>query len=121
MSTSTSKAKSKSTHYEFKTDVKQLLDLVTHSLYSHRDIFLRELISNASDAIDKVRFESLTNADLLEDNGEWQVEIIPDEKEKTLTIKDNGCGMSKEDLIDHIGTIAKSGTQEFIEKLKESK
>ncbi|MBE9537410.1 MAG: molecular chaperone HtpG [Proteobacteria bacterium] len=121
MTTSASKAKSKNTHYEFKTDVKQLLDLVTHSLYSHKDIFLRELISNASDAIDKVRFESLTNADLLEDNSEWQVEITPDEKEKTLTIKDNGCGMSREDLIDHIGTIAKSGTQDFIDKIKESK
>jgi len=121
MSTSASKAKSKKKHYEFKTDVKQLLDLVTHSLYSHKDIFLRELISNASDAIDKVRFESLTNADLLEDNSEWQVELIPDEKEKTLTVRDNGCGMSQDDLINHIGTIAKSGTQEFIDKLKESK
>lgn len=106
--------------FEFQTDVKMLLDLVTHSLYSHKDIFLRELISNASDAIDKVRFESLTNSDLLEDNSEWKVKIIPNEEEKTLTISDNGCGMTKEDLISHVGTIAKSGTQEFLAKLKES-
>ena len=106
--------------FEFQTDVKMLLDLVTHSLYSHKDIFLRELISNASDAIDKVRFESLTNPELLEDNSEWKVKIIPNEKEKTLTISDNGCGMTKDDLISHVGTIAKSGTQEFLAKLKES-
>ena len=107
--------------YEFKTDVKQLLDLVTHSLYSHKDIFLRELISNASDAIDKIRFQSLTKEELLEDNSEWKIELIPDEKENTLTIADNGCGMTQDDLMEHIGTIAKSGTQEFLEKLKESK
>lgn len=107
--------------YEFKTDVKQLLDLVTHSLYSHKDIFLRELISNASDAIEKIRFESITNPELLEDNGDWKVKLIPDGKGETLTLSDNGCGMSKDDLINSIGTIAKSGTQEFIKKLKESK
>ena len=111
-------AKSK---YKFKTDVKQLLDLVTHSLYSHKDVFLRELISNASDAIDKVRFESLTNADLLEDNSDWKIKFYVDKEKKTLTISDNGCGMTREDLTDHIGTIAKSGTQDFIQKLKESK
>ncbi len=107
--------------FEFQTDVKMLLDLVTHSLYSHKDIFLRELISNASDAIDKIRFESLTNPELLEDNSKWKIKIIPNEKEKTLTISDNGCGMTKEDLINHIGTIAKSGTQDFLAKLKEGK
>ena len=107
--------------YKFKTDVKQLLDLVTHSLYSHKDVFLRELISNASDAIDKVRFESLTNADVIEDNSDWKIKLYVDKEKKTLTISDNGCGMSKDDLKDHIGTIAKSGTQEFLEKLKESK
>ncbi|MBE9502637.1 MAG: molecular chaperone HtpG [Proteobacteria bacterium] len=107
--------------YEFKTDVKQLLDLVTHSLYSHKDIFLRELVSNASDAIEKIRFESITSPELLEDNGDWKIKLIPDGKGKTLTLSDNGCGMSKDDLINSIGTIAKSGTQEFIQKLKESK
>ncbi len=111
----------KKNSYEFKTDVKQLLDLVTHSLYSHKDIFLRELISNSSDAIDKIRFESLTNSELLGDNAEWKIKLIPDEKKKTLTISDNGCGMTKDDLIEHVGTIAKSGTQEFLAKLKESK
>jgi len=107
--------------YEFKTDVKQLLHLVTHSLYSHKDIFLRELISNASDAIEKIRFESITDPALLEDNGDWKIKLIPDEKGKTLTLSDNGCGMSRDDLINSIGTIAKSGTQEFLKKLKESK
>jgi molecular chaperone HtpG len=107
--------------YEFKTDVKQLLDLVTHSLYSHKDIFLRELISNASDAIDKVRFESLTNKDVLESNDDWKIKLIANEPEKTLTISDNGCGMTQDDLINHIGTIAKSGTQEFLKMLQENK
>ncbi|MDT8317817.1 MAG: molecular chaperone HtpG [bacterium] len=107
--------------YKFKTDVKQLLDLVTHSLYSHKDVFLRELISNASDAIDKVRFESLTNPAVLEENNDWKIKLYPDKKKKTLTISDNGCGMTRDDLTAHIGTIAKSGTQEFLEKLKESK
>lgn len=107
--------------YKFKTDVKQLLDLVTHSLYSHKDIFLRELISNASDAIDKVRFESLTNPEVLEDNAEWKIKLYPDKEKKTLTISDNGCGMTKDDLKSHIGIIARSGTQEFLEKLKEGK
>ena len=107
--------------FEFKTDVKQLLDLVTHSLYSHKDIFLRELISNASDAMEKIRFESLTNSELLEENSEWKIKITADKDAKMLTISDNGCGMTKDDLINSIGTIAKSGTQEFINKLKESK
>lgn len=107
--------------YKFKTDVKQLLDLVTHSLYSHKDIFLRELISNASDAIDKIRFQSLTNPDLLEDDAGWKIKLIPDGEKKTLTVSDNGCGMTKDELRNHIGTIAKSGTQEFVENLKEGK
>ncbi len=107
--------------YEFKTDVKQLLDLVTHSLYSHKDIFLRELISNASDAIEKIRFEAITNPALLEENSDWKIKLTVDNKAKTLTISDNGCGMTRDDLISSIGTIAKSGTQEFLKKLKESK
>ncbi|MBU0579893.1 MAG: molecular chaperone HtpG, partial [Candidatus Margulisbacteria bacterium] len=107
--------------FEFKTEVKQLLDLVIHSLYSHKDIFLRELISNAADAVDRFRFESLTNQDLLEDNADWKIKIIPNEKSKTLTISDNGTGMSHEELIEHLGTIAKSGTKEFMQKIKDSK
>jgi len=107
--------------FEFKAEVKQLLDLVVHSLYSHKDIFLRELISNATDAIDKRRFESLTKTDLAKDAGDWKIKISTNEKEETLTISDNGIGMTKENLIDQLGTIAKSGTKNFIEQLKESK
>lgn len=107
--------------FEFKTEVNQLLDLVVHSLYSHKDIFLRELISNASDAIDKIRYLSLTNQELLEDNTDWKIKIVRDDKNNTLTISDNGIGMSHEDLIKNIGTIARSGTKEFVENLKKTK
>src|SRR6476619_4802105 len=94
----------------FKTELKQLLNLIVHSLYSHPDIFLRELISNASDAIDTVRFQSLTNADLLEGNADWKIKLVPDPEKQTLTISDNGIGMSKETVVENLGTIAKSGT-----------
>ena len=105
---------------EFKTDVKQLLDLVTHSLYSHREIFLRELISNASDAIDKARFAALTDPALLEGNADWGIKLSVDKANLTLTISDNGCGMTREELIEHIGTIARSGTKAFLEQLKKA-
>jgi molecular chaperone HtpG len=103
---------------QFKTELKQLLHLIIHSLYSHKDIFLRELISNASDAIDRVRFQSLTQPDLLEDNAEWKIKLIPDEANRTLTISDNGIGMSRETIVEHLGTIARSGTREFLDSLK---
>jgi len=103
---------------QFKTELKQLLHLIIHSLYSHKDIFLRELISNASDAIDTIRFESLTKPELLEDNAEWKIKLIPDEKAGTLTVSDNGVGMSKDSIVEHLGTIAKSGTRVFLENLK---
>lgn len=103
---------------EFKSELKQVLNLITHSLYSHKEVFLRELISNASDAIDKIRFDSLGNEPLLEDNKEWKIKIIPDKQKKTLTISDNGIGMSRETIIENLGTIAKSGTKEFLEKLQ---
>ena len=102
----------------FKTELKQLLHLIIHSLYSHKDIFLRELISNASDAIDRARFQSLTKPELLEDNAEWKIKLIPDEANRTLTISDNGIGMSRETIVEHLGTIARSGTREFMESLK---
>ncbi|MHC1746521.1 MAG: molecular chaperone HtpG [Negativicutes bacterium] len=105
---------------EFQAETKQLLDLMIHSIYTHREIFLRELISNASDAIDKVRFESLTNQDLLEGNQNFEIFIIPDENTHTLTISDNGMGMTYDEVIENIGTIAKSGTKAFLEKLKEA-
>src|ERR1051325_5006204 len=105
---------------QFKTELKQLLHLIVHSLYSHKDIFLRELISNASDAIDRVRFQSLTNAALLEGEGnaDWKIKLIPDPANNTLTVSDNGLGMSRETIVEQLGTIARSGTREFLESLK---
>jgi molecular chaperone HtpG len=103
---------------EFKTEVKQLLDLMIHSLYSHKEIFLRELISNASDAIDRARYESLTNQDITEGEAAWKIKIIPDKDAGTLTISDNGIGMTKDELVQALGTIAHSGTKEFLSVLQ---
>jgi len=103
---------------EFKTEVKQILDLMVHSLYSHKEIFLRELISNSSDAIDKAHFESLTNKEILEDEKDWKIKIIADKDAGTLTISDNGTGLTKDDAIKELGTIAHSGTKEFLAALK---
>ncbi len=107
----------KQTH-AFQAEVKQILHLVTHSLYSNKEIFLRELVSNASDACDKLRFEALDNAALFEDQPNLEVRISFDEEAKTLTISDNGIGMSAEEAAAHLGTIAKSGTREFMAKLE---
>ena len=101
---------------EFKTEVQQLLQLMIHSLYSNRDIFLRELIANAADALDKARFESLTDPAGARD---WKITVVPDKEAKTLTICDNGIGMSSEDVVENIGTIAKSGTKAFLKMLEE--
>jgi molecular chaperone HtpG len=101
----------------FQAEVAQLLHLVTHSLYSNSEIFLRELISNASDACDKLRFEGLNNPALLEDAPQLEVRVTFDSDAKTLTITDNGIGMSQQEAIDHLGTIAKSGTKDFMGKL----
>jgi molecular chaperone HtpG len=104
---------------EFRTELKQLLHIITHSLYSHREIFLRELISNASDAINKIKFDALAHEELLEDNKDWKIKIIPDHDSNTLTISDNGIGMSREGIIDQLGTIAKSGTRAYLEHLRQ--
>ena len=101
----------------FQAEVKQLLRLMIHSLYSHKEIFLRELISNASDALDKLRFEALANPALTEGNNEFAITIDTDDKAHTVTITDNGIGMTRQEAIDHLGTIAKSGTAEFLSKL----
>ena len=101
---------------EFKTEVQQLLQLMIHSLYSNRDIFLRELIANAADALDKARFESLTDPAGARD---WKITVVPDKEAKTLTICDNGIGMTSEDVVENIGTIAKSGTKAFLKMLEE--
>jgi molecular chaperone HtpG len=107
---------SKQTH-SFQAEVAQLLHLVTHALYSNPDIFLRELVSNASDACDKLRFEALNNAALYEDAPELEVRIAFDKDARTITITDNGIGMSAQEAIEHLGTIAKSGTRDFMSKL----
>ncbi len=101
----------------FQTEAKQLLHLMIHSLYSNKEIFLRELISNASDAADKLRFASLANSELLEDDPDLKITVDFDAKKKTITIADNGIGMNREDVIENLGTIAKSGTAQFLESL----
>jgi len=101
----------------FQTEAKQLLQLMIHSLYSNKEIFLRELVSNASDAADKLRFEGLSNSELFEDDPELRVRVEVDTENKTLTIDDNGIGMSREEAIANLGTIARSGTSEFIKNL----
>lgn len=109
----------KQTHH-FKTEVQQILNLIIHSLYSNKDIFLRELISNASDAIDKLRFKSQTEPGILGDDNEFKIKIRPDGIAQTLEISDNGIGMTFDEVVDNIGTIAKSGTASFLAMLKEA-
>ena len=106
---------------EFKTEVQQLLDLVIHSLYSNKDIFLRELVSNGSDAIDRLRFKALSDKELIKDAPEFRIKLFVDNKAKTLRIEDNGIGMTREELETDIGTIARSGTRQFMEELKKGK
>jgi molecular chaperone HtpG len=101
----------------FQTEVKQLLKLMIHSLYSHKEIFLRELISNASDACDKLRFEALAKPELLEGGAEFAITIDTDDKAHTISISDNGIGLTRDEAIEHLGTIAKSGTAEFLSRL----
>ena len=102
----------------FQAEVQQILHLVTHSLYSNKEIFLRELISNASDACDKLRFEALNNSALYEDAPNLEVRVIVDKEARTITIRDNGIGLSLDEAVSHLGTIAKSGTREFMSKLE---
>ena len=104
-------------HLSFQTEVKQLLKLMIHSLYSNKEIFLRELISNSSDAADKLRFEGLTDGALYESDSDLKIRVSYDTKARTITVSDNGIGMSRQEVIDHIGTIAKSGTREFFSTL----
>src|SRR5690554_5313643 len=101
----------------FETEAKQLLHLMIHSLYSNKAIFLRELISNASDAADKLRFEALENPELLEDNPDLRIRVTFDKEANTVTIDDNGIGMSRDEAVENLGTIAKSGTSQFLSKL----
>src|SRR5512143_2239509 len=105
--------------FEFKTEVKELLNLMIHSLYSHKEIFLRELISNSSDAIDKARYESLTKSEIIDAAGPWKISIKRDKTAGTLIISDNGIGMTREEMIESLGTIAHSGTTDFLRALHE--
>lgn len=103
----------------FQAETKQLLDLMIHSIYTHREIFLRELVSNGSDAIDKIKFESLTNSSILENNTNFEIKISFDKENRSITISDNGIGMTYDQVVEHIGTIAKSGSKAFKQALKD--
>src|SRR5574340_1181823 len=107
--------------YEFKAEVKKLLDILVHSLYTSREIFLRELVSNASDALDKLRFESNRGTEMFDKDLALEIKIEFDEKKKLLTITDTGIGMTRDELVANIGTIAKSGSEEFLKQLSENK
>lgn len=106
--------------HTFEAETTRLLDLMIHSLYTNKEIFLRELLSNASDALDKIHFESLTNSDLLGDDKELRIRIDSDSSDRTISISDNGIGMTRAEVVENIGTIAKSGTRELLEQLRES-
>ena len=106
--------------FQFQAETTQLLNLMIHSLYTQREVFLRELISNASDALDRLRFESLTNPGLIESGHKYEIRLKPDVAARTLTISDTGIGMNRQELIEHIGTIARSGTLELRKRMKES-
>lgn len=107
--------------FEYQAEVSRLMDLIVHSLYSHKDVFLRELVSNASDALDKLRFLSVTDPSMLSDGAEMEIRIKPDPDAGTITITDSGIGMTKDELKDCLGTIAQSGTSKFLKALKENK
>ena len=107
------------TRFEFQAEVSRLLELMVHSVYTEKEIFLRELISNASDACDKLRYAAITEPDLLGEDSELQIKITADADAKVLTISDNGIGMDRQELIENLGTIARSGTKAFVEQLNQ--
>ncbi len=114
------KATPKTEEFEYKAEMKQLLNLIVHSLYTHKEVFLRELISNASDALNQIRFRMLTDKNVLDPDLELKIQIEVDPKKQTFSIEDTGIGMTREDLINNIGTVARSGTLELLQQLKES-
>ncbi len=106
---------------KFEAEARELLQLMIHSIYSNKDIFLRELISNASDALDKARLEAFRDKDLQVETSDLHIDIETDKEQRTLTVRDNGIGMSRDEVVHLVGTIAKSGTVEFLQKMRESK
>src|SRR5580693_5379434 len=108
-------------HQPFQAEVAELLNLMVHSVYSETDIFLRELISNGSDALDKLRYEAIASPELTADGEPAQIRIVPDKKSGALSVIDNGIGMDRQELIDNLGTIARSGTKSFLSRLTEAK
>src|SRR5688572_12992109 len=106
--------------FEFQAEAQQLLQLVIHSIYSDKDVFLRELVSNASDALDKVRLASYVDKDVAVETDDLHVELVTDAEARTLTVRDNGIGMTREEVVDLIGTIAKSGTAEMLARMREA-
>ena len=107
--------------HNFEAETGRILELLTHSIYSNKEIFLREIISNSSDAIDKARLKALTDTDFLKEGEQFEIKLDFDTKENTIIITDNGIGMTENELHKNLGTIAKSGTKEFMEKLKQQK
>ena len=119
-SAQTKPAKTGQQQYEFQAETRQLLDIVIHSLYSNKEIFLRELISNASDALDKLRHEALTNEALEVEEEALAIHLESDKDARTLTLTDNGIGMTRDELAENLGTIAQSGTRRFLDELKQA-
>ena len=106
--------------YEFKAEIQQLLNILVHSLYTEREIFVRELISNAADALNRLQFEMLTNRDVLDPDAEMAIHVEVDEEAKTITVSDSGIGMTRDEIIENLGTIAQSGAAAFLKRLQEA-
>lgn len=113
------KTTTKAQEFEYKAEMKQMLHLIIHSLYTNKEIFLRELISNASDALNKIRFRMLTDKDVLDANADLKIKIEVNKEEHTLSVIDSGIGMTHEDLVERIGTVASSGTLEFVKQMQQ--